>query len=274
MSRIVFFFLVYKKKAAQAPKDPELILKKMRCLEALGEWGQVHDVAEEHWDSMTGEVRNRMARMVSAAAWSQQDWKFMNKACALLPRESQDGAFYRAVLCVHDENWTEAQDLIDLTRDMLDTEVTALSLESYQRAYPTMVCVQMLAELEEVIAYKLVPDRRDTIKEMWWQRLQGCQRVVDDWQRILMVRSMVIKPQEDERTWLKFAALCRKSGRLHLSHKTLVSILGCDPSKNPPDQPVPSHHPQATLAYCKHLWDSNAVNERERSLVSLKNFVM
>ena len=131
----------------------------MRCLEALGEWGQVHDVAEEHWDSMTGEVRNRMARMVSAAAWSQQDWKFMNKAASLLPRESQDGAFYRAVLCVHDENWTEGQDLIDLTRDMLDTEVTALSLESYQRAYPTMVCVQMLAELEEVIAYKLVPDR-------------------------------------------------------------------------------------------------------------------
>ena len=107
-----------------------------------------------------------------------------------------------------------------------------------------MVCVQMLAELEEVIAYKLVPDRRDTIKEMWWQRLQGCQRVVDDWQRILMVRSMVVKPQEDERTWLKFASLCRKSGRLHLSHKTLVSILGCDPSKNPTDQPVPSHHPQ------------------------------
>ena len=84
---------------------------------------------------------------------------------------------------------------------------------------------------------------------------------------------MVVKPQEDERTWLKFASLCRKSGRLHLSHKTLVSILGCDPSKNPTDQPVPSHHPQATLAYCKHLWDSNGDNERERSLVSLQYFV-
>ena len=197
----------------------------------------------------------------------------MHKATSLLARESQDGAFYRAVLCVHDENWTEGQDLIDLTRDMLDTEVTALSLESYQRAYPTMVCVQMLAELEEVIAYKLVPDRRETIKEMWWQRLQGCQRVVDDWQRILKVRSMVIKPQEDERTWLKFASLCRKSGRLHLSHKTLVSILGCDPSKNPPDQPLPSDHPQATLAYCKHLWDSNGPNERERSFANLQYFV-
>ncbi len=263
---------VYKQKSAQAPKDTDLILKKMRCLEALGEWDQVHEVAEEHWDGMSLEVKNRMARMATAAAWSKQDWKFMTRAASLLPRESQDGAFYRAILRVHEENWTDAQDLIDLTREMLDTEVTALSLESYQRAYPTMVCVQMLAELEEVIAYKLVPERRDTIKEMWWQRLQGCQRVVDDWQRILMVRSMVIKPQEDERTWLKFASLCRKSGRLHLSHKTLVSILGFDPDKNS-ELPLPSHHPQATLAYCKHLWDSNGKGERERSLSSLRHFV-
>lgn len=36
--------------------------------------------------------------------------------------------------------------------------------ESYQRAYGAMVCVQMLAELEEVIQYKLVPERRPTIR--------------------------------------------------------------------------------------------------------------
>ena len=100
----------------------------------------------------------------------------------------------------------------------------------------------------------------------------GCQRVVDDWQRILQVRSMVIKPQDDERTWLKFASLCRKSGRLHLSHKTLVSILGTDPSKNP-DANLPTLHPQATLAFCKHLWDSNGKRERERSLSQLQHFV-
>lgn len=83
---------------------------------------------------------------------------------------------------------------------------------------------------------------------------------------------MVIKPQDDERTWLKFASLCRKSGRLHLSHKTLVSILGIDPSKNP-DSNLPTLHPQATLAYCKHLWDSNGKRERERSLSQLQHFV-
>lgn len=44
--------------------------------------------------------------------------------------------------------------------------------ESYQRAYGAMVSVQMLAELEEVVQYKLVPERQATIRKMWWDRLQ------------------------------------------------------------------------------------------------------
>jgi len=35
-----------------------------------------------------------------------------------------------------------------------------------------MVNVQMLAELEEVIQFKLVPERREVIREMWWNRLR------------------------------------------------------------------------------------------------------
>ena len=98
-----------------------------------------------------------------------------------------------------------------------------------------------------------MPDRQATIREMWWERLQGCQRAVEDWQRILHVRSAVIGPQTDQRTWLKYASLCRKSGRLQASHRTLVSILGSDPSDSL-DIPLPTAHPRATFAYCKHLW--------------------
>ena len=65
--------------------------------------------------------------------------------------------------------------MIPKARDILDLEVTAMVGESYQRAYPSVVNVQMLSELEEVIAYKLVPERRPAIRQMWWQRLQGCQ---------------------------------------------------------------------------------------------------
>ena len=87
---------------------------------------------------------------------------------------------------------------------------------------------------------------------------------------IFQVRAMVLDPaHDDQRTWLKYASLCRKSGRLALSHKTLVTILGSDPSKNP-DAPVPVQYPQASFAYCKHLWMSKKQNE---AFSQLQNFV-
>lgn len=85
---------------------------------------------------------------------------------------------------------------------------------------------------------------------------QGCQRVVEDWQKILKVRSLVLSPQEDMKSWLKYSSLCRKSGRLALSHKTLVMLLGTDPSKQV-DQPLPTTYPQVTFAYMKHMWREN-----------------
>jgi len=53
--------------------------------------------------------------------------------------------------------------------------------ESYQRAYGAMVSVQMLAELEEVVQYKLIPERRNTIRKMWWDRLQVRDRIIFIW---------------------------------------------------------------------------------------------
>ena len=41
-----------------------------------------------------------------------------------------------------------------------------------------------------------------------------------------------------------------------LSHKTLVMLLGTDPSKHP-DQPIPTTNPKVTFAYLKHMWKSS-----------------
>jgi FKBP12-rapamycin complex-associated protein len=76
-----------------------------------------------------------------------------------------------------------------------------------------MLCrVQQLAELEEVIDYKEnedYPERQAIIRKIWRERLLGCQRSVDTWQRILLVRSLVLSPEDDIDTYLKFASLCR-----------------------------------------------------------------
>jgi hypothetical protein len=52
---------------------------------------------------------------------------------------------------------------------------------------------------------------------------QGCQRIVEDWQKIIQVHSLVISPEEDMRTWLKYSSLCRKSGRL-VRHFNIIHL--------------------------------------------------
>lgn len=37
---------------------------------------------------------------------------------------------------------------------------------------------------------------------------------MEDWQKIMQVHSLVVSPQEDMRSWLKYASLCRKAGRM------------------------------------------------------------
>ena len=86
---------------------------------------------------------------------------------------------------------------------------------------------------------------------------------------MFQVRSLVISPQDDQRTWLKYASLCRNAGRLQLSHKTLVTILGKDPLDNL-EVPLPTQHPQATFAFTKHLWDTGM---KEKGLQHLQSFV-
>ncbi|KAK3104575.1 hypothetical protein FSP39_005244 [Pinctada imbricata] len=251
----------YEIKQEKNPDDVNLTLGRMRCLEALAEWGLLHGIACDKWSTCSDEDRTRMARMAAAAAWGLGQWDSMEEYMCMIPRTSYDGAFYRAVFALHTENYQLAQQCIDKARDILDTELTAMAGESYNRAYGAMVNVQLLSELEEVMQYKLVPERRDAIKTMWWDRLQGCQRVVEDWQKIIQVRSLVVSPVEDMKTWLKYASLCRKSGRLALSHKTLVMLLGIDPSKMPADQTIPTTNPQVTFAYMKHMWKNNQKGE-------------
>jgi FKBP12-rapamycin complex-associated protein len=90
----------------------------------------------------------------------------------------------------------------------------------------------MLSELEEIIAYKECkeddPGKQQQIQQTWMKRLKGCQRDVEVWQRILKVRALVLTPREDVGMWIKFAGLCRKSGRLGLAEKTLNSLMSED----------------------------------------------
>ncbi|GAB6019044.1 hypothetical protein CHUAL_000671 [Chamberlinius hualienensis] len=252
----------YRKKLEQIPDDWCLVLGEMRCLEAMGEWEQLHDLASEKWplcDSLS-DTGESIARLAAASAWGLGLWDNMEKYINGIPRESQHGAFYRAVYCLHGDKFEDAQMHIDKARDLLDSELTAMAGESYQRAYGAMVSVQMLSELEEIMRYKLVPERREAIRHMWRDRLQGCDGVVEDWQKILHVHSLVVSPHQDVKTWLKYASLCRKNGHLPLAYKTLRILMRDDDVDGRRALTV-DVDPHVAFAYTKLVWKEGRKEE-------------
>ena len=73
--------------------------------------------------------------------------------------------------------------------------------------------------------------------------MQGCQCNMEDWQRILQVRSLVLSQQEELRGWIKFSTICRKGGKMSLSERTLLTLLNHD-SECSEIEPLSCKYPQ------------------------------
>jgi len=88
------------------------------------------------------------APVAASAAWYLQDWDKLQAFTQVLDERDVDGAFYRAVIHLYFDQYSEAKNFIDISRDLLDAELTALFSESYQRAYGSLIRAQQLSELE------------------------------------------------------------------------------------------------------------------------------
>ncbi|CAN8288398.1 unnamed protein product [Cochlearia groenlandica] len=268
----------YTLKASQT-SNPHLVLEatlgQMRCLAALARWEELNNLCKEYWSPADLSVRLEMAPMAANAAWNMGDWDQMAEyvprlddgdetklrilgSHALSGDGSSNGTFLRAILLVRREKVSE----------------------SYERAYSNMVRVQQLSELEEVIEYYSLPvgntiaeERRSLIRKMWNRRLQGAKRNVEVWQALLAVRELVLPPTEDVETWLKFASLCRKSGKISQAKSTLLKLLPFDPEVSPENR---QYHvpPQVMLGYLKYRWSLGEERKRKEAFTKLKIMAM
>jgi len=205
----------------------EITMGKMRCLHALGEWDTLSSLAEQKWSLATLDHKRSIAPLAAAAAWGLGQWELMDNYLEAMKPAATDRSWFSAILALHRNQFEQASVHIGSARDKLDGELCALLGESYTRAYGTVVRVQMLAELEEIITYKKNtenPERQATMRETWTKRLKGCQPNIDVWQRMLKVRALVLTPKENLDMWIKFANLCRKSGRIGLAEKSLALL--------------------------------------------------
>ncbi|KAI0408502.1 TOR kinase [Xylaria palmicola] len=283
----------YNKREREIPADEavsiDIVMGKMRCLHALTEWEALAGLAGNTWANSAPDVQRRIAPLATAAAWSLGKWDAMEIYLSSMRRNSPDRSFFGAILALHRNQFREATTNIQQAREGLDTELSALVSESYNRAYQVVVRVQMLAELEELIVYKQADEKKKaTMRRTWESRLKGCQRNVEVWQRMLRLRALVITPEENMHMWIKFANLCRKSGRMGLAEKSLKQLVG---SEYPLDNIIPYWSqngqpqaatrripPQVVYAVLKFYWEygqqGNMRNtgHAERTLFCLRKF--
>jgi FKBP12-rapamycin complex-associated protein len=235
--------VLYRRRLHTRDRDVDAVLGCMKCLDALGHWQEVVDLCFMTWDSLhaattASKVRKKAAALATTAAWNLGQWENMEKLVAVMePQEmAVEGPFFRAVLAVHRGRFEDCAYHIDRARRLLHNTFSALVSESYKRAYTSMVSVQQLAEIEEVVEYKRVEmdsaraDEatilRQRIVDKWQRRLKGCRLEVSAWQRVLKVRSLILSPAENVDSWLQFASLCRQSGNFPLSERILTHHLG------------------------------------------------
>lgn len=114
---------------------------------------------------------------------------------------------------------------------------------------------QQLTELEEAIEYKMIPERRTRIAILWSRRLQGCQKSIEHWQRILLVRSLVLSQNELRPMWVKFSSLCRHESKMSTSRRVLCSLMDLPEDTPLENVSIPLDKPFLALAISKQNWE-------------------
>ncbi|KAI4162793.1 MAG: hypothetical protein LQ342_003510 [Letrouitia transgressa] len=262
----------YQRREREDPTSFEVTMGKMRCLHALGEWDILSNLAEQKWSLASIDHKRAIAPLAAAAAWGQKQWELMDNYIHDMKSHSPDRSFFSAILAIQRNQFSDAYGHIEKAREGLDTELGALLGESYDRAYQVVVRVQMLAELEEIITYKKSdgnPLKQDIMRETWTQRLKGCQRNVEVWQRMLKVRALVITPKQNIDMWIKFANLCRKSGRIGLAEKSLEQLYRANIDPNSNALVSAPGVPEILYAQLKYHWTSG---KQQQSLNRLRDF--
>lgn len=261
----------YRSRWERDPQSFDALLGIFRCWHALGDWDALNGLASEVWHDVPGPVQSMITPLAASAAWSLGDWNRMASFVEHQPPNTLEGNVFRAVLAINRQSYLEAEKFVGSTRDLLDTELTAMISESYSRAYNSIVRAQTLSELEEIIQFCQAGDdvrKRQIIKDSWSKRLDDCQVSVDVWQRILKIRSLVLPPEEALGRWIKFASLCRRNNRPLISRRILLGLLHVD-ERQMSTLDLTTANPAVVYGFLKHTWE---MSEHELAVRYLRQY--
>ncbi|KAJ1958371.1 phosphatidylinositol kinase- protein kinase tor1, partial [Dipsacomyces acuminosporus] len=219
---------IYRRQEQEEGRSHRILNQQIRCLFEMSDWDNLTPLIERIWREGDTQMRVASANIAMNMAWHIGDMEAMEKYMSLLPKESKDRSFGRALLSVFRSQFDEAREHIREARQDMEIELTTHLTESYSRGYSQVFRCQLLTELEEVVAFKLVHDnkeRQSAIVNTWRKRMSGIIQDVEMWQKLLRLRGMVVRPMFDITTWIKFINMCRKSDKMKVAKRAIRTIL-------------------------------------------------
>ena len=168
-----------------------------------------NEISYQENESAKKKRQRDAAKLVIMSAWHNENWPSFEETLDYLPVDDFDGCFLRAVNFVRKQKFDKSNEFIRKARSRLQRKIEKNYQQPYSRIYPDILNAQLLSELEEVMHLKSCrgtsrePARRMQMQRMWETRLigsnSGCKGMlkmegvrpsIEDWQRILLVRSL------------------------------------------------------------------------------------
>ncbi|KEG12679.1 putative target of rapamycin (TOR) kinase 1 [Trypanosoma grayi] len=262
-------YKAYERRLRHEPNKVSNMVGLMKALDALGSYPRVLDM----WKLFTGRISAKeaveLAPMGAHAAWLMRRWDDMEHITSFMNDEGYIGTtavFYKAVLAAGKRQFREADRLIKLCRKRLDSTLSALVAESYDRAYGLFVGIQQLSELEELAAAARDPQNTVRWQELWERRLVAM--AYEGWPGTLANHTLLIPPSQELEMWLRFVGLSRANGRERVSYEILCELLGDESIESAIANQIPK--PAIALGAFQHLYETN---QKESAIEKLEQYV-
>ncbi|KAJ2271237.1 phosphatidylinositol kinase- protein kinase tor1, partial [Coemansia sp. RSA 370] len=219
---------IFQRQEAERGPSFQTTRGQIRCLFEMSDWETLVPIFERIWSGNDQKLQLASASIGMSMAWAMGDIDRMEFYLSALPNKSRDKSFCKALLAVYRNNFDDAAKFINDAREEMESDLSSHITESYNRGYAQVFMCQMLTELEEVVMYKMAPDDRErqvAIIGAWRHRLSGIQQDVGMWQKLLRLRSMVLRPILDLDTWIKYVNMSRKSGQMRIARDAILQLV-------------------------------------------------
>mmetsp|Transcript_33811 Transcript_33811/g.54794 ORF Transcript_33811/g.54794 Transcript_33811/m.54794 type:complete len:1076 (+) Transcript_33811:213-3440(+) len=209
----------------------------LRCMRNLG----TLQMMLTHVDGMLAthpEEGKPLTTYAVQAAWRLGNWDLLTKYLQISP-ETPDSQFEvalsRILLAFKNRDDSDFREQLSFARDSLLPQLSAAGMESYQRAYPFIVRLHMLNELEDAFAECILRDagrgRMDGLKH-WEARLKLVEPSLTTMEPILSTRRIAynildLTPQVAQ-CWQQLARTSRVAGHVQTALNAVRHASACN----------------------------------------------